>query len=60
MRTKVKIIEGIHSLNLLGENNPKSVQKPSQNDHLLTDGACIGMPIWRNQKKARGLWFIVF
>jgi hypothetical protein len=32
-------------LNHLGENNLKGVQKPSQKDHLLIDGACVGMPI---------------
>ncbi len=26
---KVETIEGIHSLNLLGENSPEGVQKPS-------------------------------
>jgi hypothetical protein len=34
--------------NLLGENNLKGVQKPSQKDHLLIDGACVGMQIWKN------------
>jgi len=41
---KIKKIEGIHSLNLLGENNPKDVQKPSQKDHLLIITTCVGMP----------------
>jgi hypothetical protein len=42
---KVGITEGIHSLNLQGQNNPKGVQKPSQKDHLLVNVACIGMLI---------------
>jgi hypothetical protein len=42
---KVEIIERIHLLNLMGENNPKGVQKPSYNDHLSTNGACVGMLI---------------
>jgi hypothetical protein len=29
----------------MGENNIESVQKPSQKNHLLIDGACIGMPV---------------
>jgi len=41
---KIGIIEAIHLLNLQGENNFKSVQKPSQKDHLLINVACIGMP----------------
>jgi hypothetical protein len=40
---KVKIIKGIHSLNLKGESSPKGVQKPSQNDHLLINATCIKM-----------------
>jgi hypothetical protein len=31
---KVEIIMGVHLQNLLGENNPKGVQKPSQKNHL--------------------------
>jgi hypothetical protein len=38
---KVKKIKGIHLLNLLGENNSKSVQKPSQNDHLPINATCF-------------------
>jgi hypothetical protein len=38
---KVETTEGIHSLNLQGENNPEGVQKPSQNDHLLINVACV-------------------
>jgi len=30
-------------LNLLGENNPKGVQKPPQKDHLPINVGCIGM-----------------
>jgi hypothetical protein len=41
---KVEKIEGIHSLNLLGESNFESVQKPSQIDHLSINVACVGMP----------------
>jgi hypothetical protein len=39
----------------LGENNFEGVQKPSQKDHLPTDGACIRMLIWKDQKKVQGL-----
>jgi len=42
-------------LNLLGENNFKGVQKPSQKDHLPIDGACVGMLVSKNQKKVQGL-----
>jgi hypothetical protein len=27
----------------MGENNLEGVQKPFQKDHLLTNGACVGM-----------------
>jgi hypothetical protein len=40
---KIEITKGIQSLNLLGENNPKGVQKPFQKDHLLIN-TCVGMP----------------
>jgi hypothetical protein len=33
----------IHSQNLLGENNPKGVLKPSQKDHLQLSATYIGM-----------------
>jgi hypothetical protein len=42
-------------LNLLGENNPKGVQKPPQKDHLPINMGCIGMSSWNNQKKVQGL-----
>jgi hypothetical protein len=29
----------------MGQKNPKGVQKPSQNDNLLIDGACFGMTV---------------
>jgi len=58
MWNKIEITNGIHSLNFLGENNPKGVQKPSKKDHLLTNGACFRMSIWRNQKKVWGLGLI--
>ncbi len=45
---KVETIEGIHSLNLLGENYFKGVQKSSQKDHLPIDAACVGMQAYRN------------
>ncbi len=45
---KVGTIEKIHSLNFLGENNPKTIQKPSQNDHLSINAAYVGMSTWRN------------
>jgi hypothetical protein len=38
---KAKIIEGIHLLNLLGENKLNGVQKPSQKDRLPMDGPCV-------------------
>jgi hypothetical protein len=40
---KVEIIMGIHLQNLLSENNPKGVKKPSQNDHLQINVACVKM-----------------
>jgi hypothetical protein len=42
---KVETIEGIHLLNLLGENNPKGVKKPSWKDHLSINVACVEMLI---------------
>jgi hypothetical protein len=45
MKKKTKKIKGIHTLNLLGENNLESVQKPSQKDHLLTNGPCVEMSV---------------
>jgi hypothetical protein len=44
-KKKIGITEGIHSLNLLDENNPEGVQKPSQKNHLPINGACVGMLI---------------
>jgi hypothetical protein len=41
---KVEIIEGINSLKLQGENNPKSIQKSSQKDHLPLNATYVGMP----------------
>jgi hypothetical protein len=38
---KVETIKGIHSLNLLHENNLEGVQKPFQNDHLPIKATCI-------------------
>jgi hypothetical protein len=38
---KAQITKGIQSLNLLGENNPKNVQKPSHKDHFLTYGDAL-------------------
>jgi hypothetical protein len=37
--------EGIHSLNLQGENSHESVKKPSQKDDLLINATYVGMPI---------------
>jgi hypothetical protein len=51
---KVETIEGIHSLNLLNENNLEGAPKPSQKNHLSIDGACVGMSTWKNQKKTWG------
>jgi hypothetical protein len=41
---KVETIVEIHSWNLLSEDNPKNVQRPSQNDHLHINEACVRMP----------------
>jgi hypothetical protein len=41
---KIETTKGIHLQNPLGENNPKGVQKPSQNDHLTINATCIGTP----------------
>jgi hypothetical protein len=41
---KIETIVEIHSCNLLDENNPKNVQRPSHNDHLHINEACVGMP----------------
>jgi hypothetical protein len=38
---KVETIKGIHVLNLLGEKNPKGVQKPSQKDQSLINVICV-------------------
>jgi hypothetical protein len=51
---KVGTIEGIHSLNLQGENSPKGVQKLFQNDNLPINLACVGTPTWNNHKKVQG------
>jgi hypothetical protein len=39
--------------NLLIENSPEGVQKPSKKDHLQINVTCIGMSIWKNQTKIR-------
>jgi hypothetical protein len=41
---KVETIVGMHSQNLLGENNLEGVQKLSQKGHLQINVACVGMP----------------
>jgi hypothetical protein len=41
---KVGTTTGIHLLNLYDENNLEGVQKPSQNDHLLINAACVRTP----------------
>jgi hypothetical protein len=38
-----------------GWKNFENVQKSSQNDHLLIDGACVGMLVWKIQKKIQGI-----
>jgi hypothetical protein len=43
-KNKVEIIKGIHSLNLLHENNLEGVQKPFQKDHLQINETCVAMP----------------
>jgi hypothetical protein len=40
---KFETIEGIHSLNLLGENRLNNVKKSSHKDHLLINVACVKM-----------------
>jgi hypothetical protein len=52
---KVGTIEGIHSLNLLGENSPNFVLKSSHKDHLPINAACNRMLIWMNHIKTQGL-----
>ncbi len=42
-------------MNLLGKNNPKGVQKPSQKNYLPIDGASFGMLVWRNWKKIQSI-----
>jgi hypothetical protein len=42
---KVEIISKTHLLNLLGENSPEGVQKPSQKDHLSINATCLRMLI---------------
>jgi hypothetical protein len=49
---KAQINAGIHSLNLLGENNHKGVRKPSRNDYLSIDGAIVGMLIFKKSQKS--------
>jgi len=44
---KVEKIVEIHSWNLLGEDNSKNVQRPTQNDHFHINEACVGMPTWK-------------
>jgi hypothetical protein len=39
------LFETIYSLIFLGENNFKTIQKPTQKDHLLINATFIGMPI---------------
>jgi hypothetical protein len=41
---KIRTIEGIHLLNLQGENNLEGVQKPSHKDHLLINVTCVETP----------------
>ncbi len=55
---KVETIEGIHSLNLLGENNPNNIQKSSHKDQLPINVACIKMLVWMNHKKTQGLGLV--
>jgi hypothetical protein len=44
MKNKVETIKGIHSLNLLRENNLENVQKPSKNDHLSINPTYVKTP----------------
>ncbi len=55
---KVETIKGIHLLNLLNENNPKGVQKPSQNNHLPINATCVRMLTRKNQMKVWGLGLV--
>jgi hypothetical protein len=43
MKKKVETIKGIHLLNLLSENSPKTAKKPSQKDHLPINKTCVGI-----------------
>jgi hypothetical protein len=45
---KVETIKGIHLLNLLSENSPKGIKKPSQKDHSPINATCVGMLTRRN------------
>ncbi len=51
---KVETIVGMHSQNLLGENNLEGVQKPSEKGHLQINVGCVRMPTWKGQMKIRG------
>jgi hypothetical protein len=53
-----KTIKRIHLLNLKGENSPKGIQKPSQNDHLSINATCIRMSTWKNYKKVQSLGLV--
>jgi hypothetical protein len=55
---KAEIIERIHLLNLLIENNLKSVQKPSQKYYSPINGACIKMLVWNNNNKVWGFGLV--
>ncbi len=55
---KIETIKGVHLLNLLNENNPKGVQKPSQNNHLPINATCVGMLTRKNQTKVWGLGLV--
>ncbi len=55
---KVESIKGVHLLNLLNENNPKGVQKPSQNNHLPINATCVGMLIKKIQMKVWSLGLV--
>ncbi len=55
---KIETIVEINSWNLLGEDNSKNVQRPSQNDHLHINEACVGMPTWKIWTKPQSLGLI--
>jgi len=58
---KFEIIEGIHSLNILGGNSFENVQKPSQINHLSINAACVRHQLKRIKKNLKvQVWLVIF